>query len=100
VTAQALLRTPVGDSEFTLHPPGVGLTPEFSCNHTTTIAAKPHPKSACQLQRSLGSAPTRSGAFSTQTHTPEPERAQIRLLESAVSPEARDLEQWHRESAW
>jgi hypothetical protein len=33
----------------------VGLTPQFSCKHTTTIAAKPHPKSACQLQRSLGS---------------------------------------------
>jgi hypothetical protein len=23
-----------------------GLTPQFSCKHTTTIAAKPHPKSA------------------------------------------------------
>ena len=31
----------------------VHLTPKFSCKHTTTIAAKPHPKSACQLQRSL-----------------------------------------------
>ena len=30
------------------------LTPKFSCKHTTTIAAKPHPKSACLLQRSLG----------------------------------------------
>src|SRR5258705_4081899 len=29
------------------------LTPKFSCKHATTIAAKPHPKSACQLQRSL-----------------------------------------------
>jgi hypothetical protein len=29
------------------------LTPYFSCEHVTTIAAKPHPKSACQLQRSL-----------------------------------------------
>jgi len=25
------------------------------CEHSITIAAKPHPKSACQLQRSLGS---------------------------------------------
>ena len=25
----------------------------FSCKHATTIAAKPHPKSACQLQRWL-----------------------------------------------
>ena len=32
----------------------VGLTPKFSCKHTITIAAKPHPKSACLLQRSLG----------------------------------------------
>jgi hypothetical protein len=32
----------------------VRLTPEFSRKHVTTIAAKPHPKSACQLQRSLG----------------------------------------------
>src|SRR6266576_1760956 len=31
----------------------VQLTPKFSCKHATTIAAKPHPKSACQ--RSLGS---------------------------------------------
>jgi hypothetical protein len=31
------------------------LTPKFSCKHTITIAAKPHPKSACQLQRLLGS---------------------------------------------
>ena len=31
----------------------VGLTPKFSCKHTFNIAAKPHPKSACQLQRSL-----------------------------------------------
>jgi len=30
------------------------LTPYFSCEHTITLAAKPHPKSACQLQRSLG----------------------------------------------
>jgi len=30
------------------------LTPEFSCKHSIPIAAKPHPKSACQLQRSLG----------------------------------------------
>jgi hypothetical protein len=29
------------------------LTPKFSCKHTTTIAAKPHPKSACLLQRLL-----------------------------------------------
>jgi len=29
------------------------LTPEFSYKHTTTIAARPHPKSACQLQHSL-----------------------------------------------
>ena len=28
--------------------------PEFSCENTITIAAKPHPKSACPLQRSLG----------------------------------------------
>jgi hypothetical protein len=33
--------------------PCCALTPQFSCKHTTTIAAKPHPKSACQLQRSL-----------------------------------------------
>ena len=32
----------------------VRLTPKFSCKHTITFAAKPHPKSACQLQRSLG----------------------------------------------
>jgi len=38
--------------------------PEFSCKHTITIAAKPHPKSACQLQRSLGSA--------TEDAAPEP----------------------------
>jgi hypothetical protein len=31
------------------------LTPEFSCKHVTTIAAKPHPKNACLLQRSLDS---------------------------------------------
>jgi hypothetical protein len=30
------------------------LTPWFSCKHSITIAAKPHPKSACHLQRSLG----------------------------------------------
>jgi len=30
------------------------ITPYFSCKHVTTIAAKPHPKSACQLQCSLG----------------------------------------------
>jgi hypothetical protein len=30
------------------------LTPWFSCKHSTTITAKPHPKSACLLQRSLG----------------------------------------------
>jgi len=29
------------------------ITPYFSCKHTITIAAKPHPKSACQLQCSL-----------------------------------------------
>jgi hypothetical protein len=34
---------------------GIRLTPKFSCKHATTIAAKPHPKSACQLQRSLDS---------------------------------------------
>ena len=28
--------------------------PEFSCENTITIAAQPHPKSACQLHRSLG----------------------------------------------
>src|SRR4051812_20577725 len=33
----------------------VHLTPKFSCKHSITIAAKPHPKSACLLQRSLGS---------------------------------------------
>ena len=33
---------------------GSGLTPEFSCKHASNIAAKPHPKSACLLQRSLG----------------------------------------------
>jgi hypothetical protein len=32
------------------------LTPWFSCKHTTTIAAKPHPKSACLLQRLLDGA--------------------------------------------
>jgi len=31
----------------------VYLTPKFSCKHSITIAAKPHPKSACLLQRSL-----------------------------------------------
>lgn len=30
------------------------LTPQFSCKHSITLAAKPHPKSGCQLQRSLG----------------------------------------------
>src|SRR5450759_1949147 len=35
--------------------PVVHLTLKFSCKHATTIAAKPHPKSACQLQRSLDS---------------------------------------------
>jgi hypothetical protein len=30
------------------------LTPKFSCKHATTVAAKPHPKSACLLQRVLG----------------------------------------------
>jgi hypothetical protein len=34
------------------------LTPEFSCKHSITVAAKPHPKSACQLQRSLGGSVT------------------------------------------
>src|SRR2546423_15615094 len=42
---------------FTLSPRDpvrhVRLTPSFSCEHANTIAAKPHPKSACQLQRSL-----------------------------------------------
>ena len=33
----------------------VRLTPQFRCKHTITIAAKPHPKSACQLQLPLGS---------------------------------------------
>jgi hypothetical protein len=33
----------------------VYLTPQFSCKHTIIIAAKPHPKSACLLQRSLDS---------------------------------------------
>jgi len=37
------------------------LTPKFSCKHTITIAAKPHPKSAWLLQRSLDSALTREG---------------------------------------
>src|SRR6185369_2627958 len=32
----------------------VRLTPQFSSKDVTTIAAKPYPKSACQLQRSLG----------------------------------------------
>src|SRR5689334_212156 len=32
----------------------VRLTPKFSCKHSITIVAKPHPKSACLLQRSLG----------------------------------------------
>ena len=36
----------------------VRLTPKFSCKHTTTIAAKPHPKSAWQLQRVLASGAT------------------------------------------
>ncbi len=30
------------------------LTPWFSCKHAITLAPKPHPKSACVLQRSLG----------------------------------------------
>ena len=30
------------------------LTPKFSCKHSITLAAKPHPKSAWQLQRLLG----------------------------------------------
>ena len=36
-----------------LHGYGIRLTPKFSCKHAKTIATKPHPKSACQLQRSL-----------------------------------------------
>src|SRR5215211_7218696 len=32
-----------------------GRTPKFSCEHSTTKAAQPRPKSACLLQRSLGS---------------------------------------------
>jgi hypothetical protein len=31
----------------------VCLTPYFSCKHTITVAAKPHPKIAWQLQRLL-----------------------------------------------
>jgi hypothetical protein len=27
------------------------LTPWFSCKHASTVAAQPHPKSACLLQR-------------------------------------------------
>jgi len=38
----------------TLEKVPICLTPKFSCQHTITIAAKPHPKSACLLQRSLG----------------------------------------------
>ena len=34
---------------------GACLTPWFRCKHTITIAAKPHQKSACQLQLPLGS---------------------------------------------
>jgi hypothetical protein len=50
-----------------LIPSRVGrLTPQFSCKHTTTIAAKPHPKSACQLQRSLGIASRRSFSESAE----------------------------------
>jgi hypothetical protein len=30
------------------------LTPQLSCKHSTTIATKSHPKSACLLQRLLG----------------------------------------------
>jgi hypothetical protein len=33
----------------------VRVTPWFRCKHATTIAARPHQKSACQLQRSLRS---------------------------------------------
>src|SRR5437868_9233725 len=32
----------------------VSLTPKLSCEHSITIAAKPNPKCACLLQRSLG----------------------------------------------
>jgi hypothetical protein len=39
------------------------LTPKFSCKHTITIAAKPHPKSACQLQRSLAGVRTLVNPF-------------------------------------
>ena len=40
--------------QFSLDSSPVISTPKLSCKHVTTIAAKPHPKSACLLQRSLG----------------------------------------------
>src|SRR6266571_8184207 len=44
------------------------LTPKYSCKHDTTIAAKPRPKSACLLQRSLGSASRAVPKFPSRSH--------------------------------
>jgi len=48
---------------------GVQLTPLFSCKHVTTIAAKPHPKSACLLQRSLDVNGAEKWSFISKTAT-------------------------------
>ena len=49
------------------------LTPKFGCKHTTTITAKPHPKSACLLPRSLGGIPQELRHVKRVMHRPKPQ---------------------------